>query len=286
MALVTPFLVLQLVMILIGSSLGGVIGLGLASAACVAASWLMRPWFEALPRKNHRRITAAPLVGYLALLALFVLCTVLLAPGNRTTAAMLLFLVWTYHSLYGSGLEPASSAYERLRGRLAGAAPVRVAVHWCGIGGLLLLLACLRGRVEYQTVLTGFMFTVVLAGLGASLKVFVRVRRLRTALDQHADKLILELEKLRLLPEEKVLEQQFAAKEAWGTLRRTLDNKVDTGFSISGVFVLPRQTIRELHHEVDRLIRAAGTDHTVHRQVIARLRMLRMACVGRTDTLT
>ncbi|MEV8311862.1 hypothetical protein AB0P36_32190 [Streptomyces flavidovirens] len=66
----------------------------------------MRPWFETLPRKDQRRITAAPLVGYLGL---FVLRTLLLAPDDRTMSAMLLFLVWTYYSFYGSGLEPAAA---------------------------------------------------------------------------------------------------------------------------------------------------------------------------------
>ncbi len=54
----------------------------------------------------------------------------------------------------------------------------------------------------------------------------------------------------------------------------------------AGVFVLPAATITELHHLVYRALRASGPDERVHRQLAARLRMLRIACVGRTDTLT
>lgn len=284
-AVAFPPVIFQLSMILIGSSLGAFIGLGLAAAGSIGASWLMRPWFETLPRKDQRRITAVPLYGYLVLVALFVACSLVLAPGDRALASLLLFLMWMYHSLYGSGLEPESSAYERLRGRLGRAAPVRVAVHWCGITGVILLLAHLASRSEPRAVFIGAMFTVAFAGLGASLKVLIRVRRLCTALDQHAEELTLELKKLRLVAEEKRAEQRLSAEGAWGKLRRTLNNKVDTGFSLSGVFVLPRKTIQELDHQVHRALRASGADNKVHWQVMARLRVLRTACRDRADTL-
>jgi hypothetical protein len=285
-ALAFPFVVLQLAMVMIGSGIGSVVGLALASAACVGAGWLMRPWFEGLPRKEQRRITIMPLVAYLALAALFAVCSVLLAPQDRALASMLLFLVWTYHSLYGSGFEPSGFAYERLRGRLRRAAPVRVAVIWCGMAGLFCLLQYVRERGDYKTVVFGVTVTLVLAGVAASLKVFGRVRRLCTSLDQHSDRLIIELEKLRVLPEEKRAEQQLAVEAAWRDLRRVLVNKIDTGFSVSGVFVLPRPTLRDLQGQVDRARRAAGADFVAHRTVIARLRMLRMACADGTDTLT
>ncbi|MFH8411071.1 hypothetical protein ACH4FX_40830 [Streptomyces sp. NPDC018019] len=255
--------------------------LGFGVVASIAASWLLRPMIEELPRKAQQRITAAPLVAYVALTAVFVLSVaLLLAPSDRVMATVLLFLVWAYHSLYGSGVEPSSWAYERLPGRLRRAAPLRVAVHTCGLVGVLLLLQHVRTNSPYSTVFVGVMATVTLGVLGASLKVFVRVRRLCAALDQHAHKLILELEKFRAAPEEKQ-----PVEEAWGNLRRTLSHKIDTGLSISGVFVLPAATITELHHLVYRALRADGADDSVHRQVIARLRMLRIACVGRTDTL-
>ncbi|MZD56757.1 hypothetical protein [Streptomyces sp. SID5606] len=198
---------------------------------------------------------------------------------------MLLFVVWGYHSLYGSGVEPSSSAYERLPGRLRRAAPLRVAVNWTGLAGVLLVLQSLREKSDSPTVFLALMGTVTLGCVGASIKVFIRVHRLSASLDQHAAKVILELQKLRELPDDKRREQKFALEEAWDTLHRTLVNKIDTGLSVSGVFVLPSKTIGELHQQVHRAIRTAGTDDAAHRRAIARLRILRIACVGRTDTL-
>ncbi|MGW0422777.1 hypothetical protein [Streptomyces sp. NPDC003015] len=284
-ALAFPFVALQLIMVMIGSGRGAVICLALASVACVAARWLMRPWFEALPRKEQRRITTVPLIGYLILVALFVLCCLLLGPQDRGRASMLLLLVWTCHSLYGSAFEPSGFAYERLRGRLRRAAPVRVAVIWCGMAGLFFLLEGLRERGEYRTVVFGTMVTLSLAGVAASLKVFARVRRLSTNLEIHVDKLVIELERLRVLPEEKHSEQQIAVESAWRDLRRILLTKIDTGVNISGVFVLPQTAFRELQDDVHRAQRAAGSDFATHRSVIARLRLIRMSCAGGTDTL-
>ncbi len=283
--LVFPPVGFQLAMIGAGRTGWSIVGLGLSVTAAITTSWLMRPWFEQLSRKEQRRITALPLIGYIGLGVLWVVCSLLLAPENRAQAALLLLMVWAYHSLYGSGVEPSSSAYERLRGRLRRAAPLRVAVNWTGLAGVLIVLQSLREKSESPAVFLGLMGTVTLACIGASVKVFVRVHRLSANLDQHADKLILELQKLRTLPDDKRTEQKHAAEEAWGVLRRTLVNKIDTGLSVSGVFVLPSETIKELHHQVHRAIRAAGTDGAVHRQVIARLRILRISCVGRTDTL-
>ncbi|MCI3929208.1 hypothetical protein [Streptomyces sp. AN091965] len=284
-AVAFPPVILQLVMVLIGSPVGSFIGLGVLSFASTASSWLFRPWFEGLARKEQRRITAAPLAWYLALALLFTLCSVSLAPQERGVASMFLILVWISHSLCGSGFEPSSFAYERLAGRLRRAAPVRVIVIWVGIAGLYCLLQYVREKNEYRAVVFGVTVTIGLAGVAASLKVFARVRRLCTSLDRQADELILALEKLRVLPDDQRPEQQLAVEQSWRELRRVLANKVDTGFSISGVFVLPRETIRELQTQVHRAMRASGADFAAHRTVVARLRVLRMACVGRIDTL-
>ncbi|KDR62721.1 hypothetical protein ACH4MU_15570 [Streptomyces albidoflavus] len=278
----------QFNVVLVGSTSLLLIGLGLGQAVLgsIVAGWLLLPLIEELPRKSQRRLTAIPLVAYIGITAVFVLSVaLLLAPTDRVTATALLFLVWAHHSLYDSGVEPSNWAYERLPGRLRRAAPLRVAVHACGLVGLLLLLQHVRTDSSYSTVFVGVMATVTLGVVGASSKVFVRVRRLCAALDQHAHKLILELEKFRAAPEEKRTEHKQAVEEAWGTLRRTLANKIDTGLSISGVFVLPAATITELHHLVYRALRTTGPDDRVHRQLAARLRMLRIACVGRADTL-
>lgn len=274
--------IFQLSMITIGSILGGVIGLSLASAGGIAASWLMQPWVEGLPRRAHRRITAAPLVVYLAVGVVLVVTTLLLASNNRAASSGLLIVVWLYHSLYGVGFEPSSSPYERLRGRLARAVPLRVVVQWCGIAGVLLLLTYPRQYSPYQTLITGFMFTIVLAGFGASMKVFLRVRRLCTALNVQAGNLIAELERIRRNPGERD-ERRAAAEAAWRALHVTLRHKVDSPFSISGIFVLPSKTIGELYHQIHWAISAAGNDAAVHRRAVARLRMLRMAGAERTD---
>ncbi|MGA4842114.1 hypothetical protein [Streptomyces sp. G45] len=284
-ALAFPALIFQLVMVLVGSPVGSFIGLGLLSIAAIASSWLFRPWIEGFPRKQQRRITAAPLAWYLGLVSLFALCSMSLAPQDRGVAAMFLILVWISHSLYGSGFEPSSFAYERLAGRLRRAAPVRVGVIWIGIIGLYCLLQYVREKNEYKAVVFGVMVTIGLAGVAASLKVFARVRRLCTSLDRQADELILALEKLRTLPDAQRPEQRLAVEQAWRELRRVLANKIDTGFNVSGVFVLPRATLRELQAQVHRAMRASGTDFAAHRTVVARLRVLRMACVGRIDTL-
>lgn len=272
-------------MIWTGQVAWSIVGLALSVTCAIGGGWLMRPWFEGLPRKERRRITAVPLIAYIGLGALWVACTLLLAPESRAQAALLLFIVWAYHSLYGSGVEPSSSAYERLRGRLRRAAPLRVAVNWTGLLGALIVLEYLRDNSDYSTVFLALMGTVTLSCLGGSIRVFIRVHRLCAKLDEHASDLIVELEKLRALPDDKRLEQRFVVEKAWNTLRRTLVNKIDTSLSVSGIFVLPGVTISELHHQVYRVVKTCGEDDRARRKVIARLRMMRIACIRRTDTL-
>ena len=258
--------------------------LGLAALGCVAARPLMTPWFETLSRTEQRRITALPMTGYIGLGILFIVCTLLLATSGRGASAALLIAVWIYHSLYGAEMEPSSSAYGRLRGRLGRAAPMRLTANWAGIGGVLLALSYLWDRPEFRAAVIGATCTIVLAGLGASVRILVRVRRLRTSLHRSAEDLELKLETLHAVGPDHD-DQRQAAKAAWGELRRVLDNKIDTGVSFSGVGVLPREMVRELHHEVHRVVGAAGVEQREYRRVLARLRMMRMACIRRTDTL-
>ncbi|MFJ8953495.1 hypothetical protein ACIRO1_25610 [Streptomyces sp. NPDC102381] len=195
--IVFPLIGFQMAMIWIGQPGWAFVGWVLTVFGAIASVWLMRPWFERLSRKERRRITALPLIGYIGVVALWVVCCLLLAPEDRASAALLLFAVWAFHSLYGSGAEPSTSAYERLRGRLRRAAPLRVAVNWTGLAGVLIVLEYLREKSDSPTVFLALMGTVSLACIGASIKVFIRVHRLSANLDQHAAKLILELRRLR-----------------------------------------------------------------------------------------
>ncbi|MFF1420608.1 hypothetical protein [Streptomyces sp. NPDC058280] len=267
------------------SFLASVALLAMSTAGCAASVWLMRPWFDSLSSTEQRRITALPIVGYIALGSLFVLCTMLLAFSGRWASSLLLMATWICHSLYGAGFEPSSAAYERLRGRLGRAAPMRLVANWCGILGLLLALSYVWEHQEYKGATLGIAASIAVAGVVASLRILARVRRLRTSLDEDAADVIAKLETLRQLPEAARAPQQDAAAAAWVKLRRTLGNRIDTGVSFSGVAVLPAPTLRELHHAVHRDIRTAGADRTAHRKLLARLRMLRLACAGRTDTL-
>lgn len=281
-----PPVLLQLVSVRSGLSFVTAMALlAMSASGCAASAWLMRPWFNSLSGSEQRRITALPVVGYIALGSLFVLCTILLAFSGRWTSALLLIAVWMCHSLYGAGFEPPSAAYERLRGRLARAAPMRLAANWCGILGVLLGLSYVWEQPEYRGATLSIAASIIVAGVVASLRILARVRRLRTSLDEDAADIIRKLETLRQLPEGERDAQRDAAEAAWVKLRRTLDNRIDTGVSFSGVAVLPRPTLRELHHAVHRDIRKGGADRAAHRQLLARLRMLRMACAGRTDTL-
>ncbi len=160
-----------------------------------------------------------------------------------------------------------------------------MAVNWTGLLRALIVLEYLRENTDYSNVFLAPMGTVTLSCLGGSIRVFIRVHRLCATLDEHAADMIVELEKQRALPDDKWVEQRFVVEKAWNTLRRTLVNKIDTALSVSGIFVLPGATINELHHQVYRVVRTSGEDDRARREVITRLRMLRIACVSRTDTL-
>ncbi|MEV3853042.1 hypothetical protein AB0J38_01805 [Streptomyces sp. NPDC050095] len=258
--------------------------LAASSTGCGVCLWLMRPWFESLSSAEQRRITALPVIGYIGLGSLFVLCTMLLAFSARWESSVLLIAVWVVHSVFGATFEPSSAAYERLRGRLGRAAPMRLAANWFGILGLLLALSYAWERPEYKGATLSVAASIVVAGAVASLRVLARVRRLRTRLDEDAADIIQKLETLRQTSGGERVAQE-AAEAAWEKLRRTLGSKIDTGITFSGVTVLPHPTLRELHHAIHRDIRTSGADRRAHRQVLARLRMLRLACAGRMDVL-
>lgn len=265
------------------SSMTGLSLLAGSCAGCGIGAWFLRPWFESLTDKEQRRITALPMVGYVGLGSLFVLCSLLVASSGRWVSSALLIAAWVAHSSVGASFEPSSAAYERLRGRLGRAAPMRLAANWTGTCGLLLALTYAWERPEYRGASLSVAASLVAAGAVASLRVLARARRLRTRLDEEATDVIQRLEALRHAPEGDRAARD-AAEAAWEKLRRTLGSRIETGITFSGVTVLPASTRRELHHAVIRDIRTSGADRTARRKTLARLRMIRAACAGRMDT--
>ncbi|MFF3554589.1 hypothetical protein ACFYXL_14410 [Streptomyces tsukubensis] len=266
------------------SFITGLLLLAGSCAGCGLGSWFLRPWFASLTDKEQRRITALPMIGYIGLGALFVLCSLLVASSGRWVSAALLIAAWVAHSSYGASFEPSSAAYGRLRGRLGRAAPMRLAANWTGTCGLLLALTYVWERPEYRGASLTVAVSLVVAGVVASLRVLARARRLRTRLDEEATDVIQKLETLRHASEDDRAARE-AAEAAWEKLRRTLGSRIETGITFSGVTVLPPSTLRELHHAVIRDVRTSGADQKAHRRLLARLRMIRVACAGRMDTV-
>ncbi|MFD4986455.1 hypothetical protein [Streptomyces sp. NPDC058374] len=280
-----PLPILVVIMVMLDRPQGAMISTMLCGPAALLAGWLLFPYFQELPRKSQSRIVLAPVLGYIGLVALFTACSLLLGAADRGQAAMLLFLVWIYHTLTGTQFEPSRFPYEHLRFRLLRAAPMRVFTMWCALIGLLWLMQYARGQELYKVALFGATVTLCGTGVAATHRLLARTRRLRTELDKHAAELMTALEELRTLPDEDKAKQKFAVQRAWKALQQTLANRVDTGVSISGVFVLPKATIAELEKLVLEAQRSQGTNVQAYRGAVARLRMICMACTGKTDTL-
>ncbi|MFI5809166.1 hypothetical protein [Streptomyces sp. NPDC051561] len=256
-----------------------------STAAALLASWLVKPTFDGLPRKERRRITSAPLMLYLFMLVLFVVLAALTATDDRRYAAVNLFAVVVMHSFFGAEAEPTNFPFERLRRRIGRAAPVRVAVLWCGLVGLLWFLQHTYGDPKYQVALLGATITLGAAGTVASLKVLSRARKLRTRLYETSQAALRSLEDLRAAQELDRPAKQQAARRAWDSLYLVLGDRIDTGFQRLGTVVLPKKGVRDLERAVRTVVDAKDHDPALHRAAVARLRVIRMACWGRTDTL-
>lgn len=280
-----PMPILVVVMVMLDRPTGGMIATLLCGPTALLAGWLLFPYFQELPRKSQSRIVLAPVLGYIGLVVLFTACSLLLGAADRGQAAMLLFLVWIYHALTGTRLEPSGFPYEHLRFRLLRAAPMRVFTMWCALIGLLWLIQYARGQELYKVALFGATVTLGGTGVAATFRLLARARRLRTDLDKQSAELMTVLEELRTLPNEDKVKQKFVVQRAWKTLQQTLANRVDTGVSISGVFVLPGAALLELEKLVLELQRSQGANDQAYRAAMARLRMICRACKGRTDTL-
>ncbi|WP_157851577.1 hypothetical protein [Streptomyces monomycini] len=117
----------------------------------------------------------------------------------------------------------------------------------------------------------------------SSKKVFERVRKLATQLDERAQKLEQCLTRLSRGAVADRGPLRDAAEDAWNDLHRTLRNKVETGFHLYGTFVLPPARLRTLEALVKEAI--AGPGASAHREATARLTVIRAACASKIDTV-
>ncbi|OCC08973.1 hypothetical protein [Streptomyces sp. PTY087I2] len=247
--------------------------------------WLLRPWYDNLPERSQRRFTAAPLIYYVVLVMLFAWLALITAPSDRGWAATLLLLVWGLQFVYGTGVEPNNFALERLRGRLARAAPVRVFTIWCGLIGVLWFMEHTQDDPKFRPVLLGATLTLGAAGAAATLKVFARVRKISTALHLRTQDMIRSLEELRHSSDDDRQDKQAASRRTWDALEATLLTRVDTGFHLVGSFVLPTAAIKKLERCVLLAVDAPSHDQALHQLAIDDLQVMRAACRGRIDVL-
>ncbi|MGJ5898341.1 hypothetical protein ACSCBZ_41330 [Streptomyces niveiscabiei] len=247
--------------------------------------WLLKPWYDGLPTRSQRRFTTVPLAYYVLLALVFVGLALASAPSDRGWAAALLLLVWCLHFVYGAGIEPNNFPLERLRGRLARAAPVRVFATWCGLLGVLWFLQYAQDDPKYRPFLLGATLTLGGAGVAATVKVFTRVRKLSTALRLRTQDMIRSLEELHDAPDADRQGKQQTARRTWDALEIVLLTRVDTGFRTAGSFVLPSDAIKELEQTVMLAVDARTHDETHHQLAVDALRTVRAACQGHIDAV-
>ncbi|MFE0881901.1 hypothetical protein [Streptomyces rochei] len=253
-------------------------------ASCLAM-WLSYTWLHGLPDRTKRRLTSIPLVLYAALITMFLVLASVTAPTDPLAAALTLLMVWALHNLYAPGFEPHNFALQRLRVRLLRAVVLRIATMWCGIIGLLLLMYSALSDEKVWPFLLGSTLTLALGGATASHKVCSRFRKLCTSLNRNAMAMIRALDDLRAATDDDRAKARSSALRAWDSLREVLHDRVDTGYHRTGTFVLPAPAI----HDLDKTVRAAANaspqDHAAHRTAVARMRVIQIACLRRTDTL-
>ncbi|WP_405806215.1 hypothetical protein [Streptomyces sp. NBC_01187] len=263
-----------------------------AATGCVVVLLLLggykvaKPWFVARSESCHRAITFAPMVAYLVVLPAYVAAAVSLAPEQRLLGGMFLISMWVFHVGGGVG-EPAEFPLDRLAGRLARAAGLRVFTMCCGTLGLVWVIQELPVEPRYEpAVFAATTFTVGLALLGASLRVFARVRKLSTDLRRHAQSMIRSLEELSFAEGGAERRQlQAAARRAWDELDLVFGNKVETGFHLYGTFVLPGETTGSLEAAVSAAITDPRAEAPAYRTAVEQLRTIRAACRMKNDTL-
>lgn len=243
---------------------------------------VVKPWFVTRSETWHRVITFVPMTAYMATLGLVVVAAVSFLPGQPVVAGLALVMIWVFH--VGGGVrEPASFAYERLRGRLTWTAALQVTAMCCGTVGVVCLIRDLPIPGRYAPAVFATCLSVVVGLVVASSKVFARVRKLATELDDRAQKMERCLDRLSHGAVADRRQLRDAAEDAWDALNRTLRNKVETGFHQYGTFVIPSETRKALETLVTEAITHPGGPP--YRDAIAQLHMLRTACRAKIDTM-
>ncbi|MFB6881812.1 hypothetical protein ACFCY8_13350 [Streptomyces noursei] len=254
----------------------------LSALLLLGSYWVVKPWFVARSEAWHRVITFVPMTAYVAAIGLVVMAAFTFLPGQPIVAGLALVMIWGFH--VGGGVRaPTSFAYERLRGRLTWAAALQVAAMCCGTVGLVCLIRDLPIPGRYAPAVFATCLSVVVGLVVASSKVFARVRKLATELDDRAQKLERCLDRLSRGAVADRSQLRYAAEDAWDALNRTLSNKVETGFHQYGTFVIPSETRKALASLVAEAINNPGAPS--YRDAIAKLSMLRTACRAKIDTV-
>ncbi|MDV5145484.1 hypothetical protein R1T08_14995 [Streptomyces sp. SBC-4] len=154
---------------------------------------------------------------------------------------------------------------------------------WCGIVGLLLLLYSTLSDEKVWPFLLGA--TLTLGGATATHKVYSRFRKLCTSLNRNAVAVIRALDDLRAATDDERAKARSSALRAWDSLREVLHDRVDTGYHRTGTFVLPAPAIHDLDKAVRAATNASERDPGAFRTAVARMRVIQIACLRRTDTL-
>ncbi|MDT0459151.1 hypothetical protein RM550_26120 [Streptomyces sp. DSM 41527] len=254
----------------------------LSALLLLGSYWVVKPWFVARSETWHRVITFVPMTGYVVALGLVAIAAVRFLPDQPVVAGLALVMIWVFH-VGGGRREPTSFAYERLRGRLTWTAALQVAAMCCGTVGLVFLIRDLPIPGRYAPAVFATCLSVVVGLVVASSKVFARVRKLATELDDRAQKMERCLDRLSRGAVADRIQLRNAAEDAWDALNRTLRNKVETGFHQYGTFVIPSETRKELGALVTEAI--TNTGGPPHRDAMAQLNMLRTACRAKIDTV-
>ncbi|GCD47383.1 hypothetical protein [Streptomyces paromomycinus] len=259
-------------------------GLATLSALLLLGSYrVTAPWFVARSETWHRVITFLPMTAYVAAVGLIVVTAAAFLPDQPVTSGSALLMIWIFHHIGGGIREPTSFAYERLRGRLTWAAALQVAATCCGTVGAVCLIRTLPVPGRYAPAVFATCLSVVIGLVVSSKKVFERVRKLATQLDDRAENLERCLTRLSHGAAADRDQLRNAAEDAWDDLHRTLRNKVETGFHLYGTFVLPPARLRTLEALVTDAIRSPGGP--AYREATARLTVIRAACASKIDTV-
>lgn len=96
--------------------------------------------------------------------------------------------------------------------------------------------------------------------------------------------MVRSLEELHEATEDEVKKLQQAARRSWDALAENLVTRVDTGFSVPGVPVLPTAAVEELQEKVEKALLAVLATTGPAEAVGLRLAQIKAAVRGRIDT--